>query len=157
MPLQRLTEYLDEHGIRYATIRHSPAYTAQGIAASAHIPGKELAKSVVVTVDGKMALVVLPASQRVDLNRLREVTEAHDVDLAAEESFSDRFPGCEVGAMPPFGNLYGMEVYVARELTEDDHIAFNAGTHTELIQLSYQDFDQLVHPRVGDFAEVRTR
>lgn len=154
MPLRRLTEYLDENAIKYTTIRHTPAYTAQGIAASAHIPGRELAKSVVVRVDGKLALVVLPASQRVDLLRLKEAIGAQKVELADEQTFGDSFPGCEVGAMPPFGNLYGMNVYVARSLAYDDQIAFNAGTHTELIQLAYEDFEDLVHPAVGDFAEV---
>lgn len=152
MPLKALSRFLDEHGVKYVTIRHSPAFTAQQIAASAHIPGREIAKTVMVRLDGKMAMAVLPGSLKIDLDRLREVTGAHVVEIATEQEFSDLFPDCETGAMPPFGNLYDMPVFVARSLTEDDEIAFNAGTHTELLQMAYNDFERLVHPTVGLFA-----
>jgi Ala-tRNA(Pro) deacylase len=148
MPVKRLQEFLDNHGVRYVTIRHSPAYTAQEIAQSAHIRGQELAKTVMVKIDGKMAMAVLPASQKVDLELLRQAADAKKVELAREAEFEERFPGCEPGAMPPFGNLYGMEVYVADALTADEHIAFNAGSHTELIKTDYEDFERLVRPRI---------
>ena len=152
MPVAKLKEFLDKHKIEYITIGHSPAYTAQKIAASAHIPGKELAKTVMVLIDGKMAMTVLPASYKVDFDLLKKVAGAKAVELASEREFKDMFPGCDIGAMPPFGNLYGMEVYVAESLAEDEDIAFNAGTHTELIKLSYKDFEKLVKPKVVKFS-----
>ena len=151
MPMQKLKELLDSHNVKYVIIQHSPAYTAQEIASSAHISGKELAKTVMVSIDGKMAMAVLPASYRVDLELLREATGASAIELASEREFKDMFPGCEVGAMPPFGNLFGMEVYVAAPLTEDEEIAFNAGSHTELIRISYKDFSDLAKPTVFHF------
>lgn len=155
MPAQKVREFLNEHEVKYATIIHSPAFTAQEIAASAHVPGRELAKTVVVEVDGKMALAVLAASQRVDLEELCGAIGATEVKLASEKEFADVFPGCEVGAMPPFGNLYHMDVYVAPELAEDEYIAFNAGSHTELIRMKYADFARLVQPKVIEFALAR--
>lgn len=151
MPVRRLKEFLDSQQIKYVTISHSPAFTAQQIAATAHVPGKELAKTVMVLVDGKMAMAVLPASLRVDLDHLQEIIGARRIELADERSFRDKFPECEVGAMPPFGNLYGMDVYVADSLAEDDEIAFNAGSHTELIRMAYADFERLVKPKVLAF------
>ena len=149
MPVQRLKEFLDRHGVKYVTMSHSPAFTAQEIAASAHVPGKELAKTVIVLLDGKMAMAVLPASYKVDLDRLQELAGAETVELATEQQFRDMFPGCEVGAMPPLGNLYDMEVFVSETLAEDEEIAFNAGSHTELVRLSYRDFERLADPKVG--------
>jgi Ala-tRNA(Pro) deacylase len=152
MPLQKLKEYLDLKKIKYITIHHSSAYTAQEIAASAHIPGKELAKTVLIKIDGKMAMAVLPASDRVDFDLLKATINSENVRLAYEQEFLDRFPDCELGAMPPFGNLYGMEVYVAKSLTEDDEIAFNGCSHSTLIRMSYKDFESLVKPKVLDFS-----
>jgi len=148
MPVRKLKEFLDSHNIKYVTINHSLAYTVQEIAASAHIRGKELAKTVMVKLDEKMAMVVLPASEKVNLDRLKQAAGAGIVGLAGEEEFKDRFPGCELGAMPPFGNLFGMEVFVAEHLTEDEEIAFNAGSHTELIRMTYKDFAWLVQPKI---------
>ena len=148
MPLKKLKEFLDAHDVKYVTISHSPAYTAQEIAASAHIPGKELAKTVVVKLDERPVLVVLPASYQVDLDLLRLATGARTVELATEYEMLEEFPDCDVGAMPPFGNLFGVEVYVADSLAEDEKIAFNAGSFTELVQLPYRDFARLVEPTV---------
>ncbi|MCC6133525.1 MAG: YbaK/EbsC family protein [Acidobacteria bacterium] len=152
MPVQKLKAYLDENRIRYITIIHSRAYTAQEIAASAHIRGKDLAKTVMVKADGKMAMAVLPASHRVSFAALKELTGAKNLVIATEAEFKDLFPGCEIGAMPPFGNLWGMDVYVASALTEDPEIVFNAGSHTELMKMHYEDFDRLVKPKVLEFA-----
>ncbi len=154
MKLRRIKEYLDQENIKYAIITHSPAYTAQEIAASAHIPGKLLAKTVVIKLDGELAMAVLPASLKVDLEHLAELTESRTVELATEKEFMNQFPDCEVGAMPPFGHLYGMPVFVADELAEDQVIAFNAGTHSQLIQMAYHDFVRLVHPRTLEFARA---
>jgi Ala-tRNA(Pro) deacylase len=149
MPVKKLKEFLDKERVKYVVISHSPAYTAQEIAASAHIPGKELAKTVMVKLDGKMAMVVLPASHKVNFDRLKTAASAKHADLASEKEFQDTFPGCEIGAMPPFGNLYDMDVYVTETLTEDKDIAFNAGSHTELVRLPYKDFERLVGPKVA--------
>ena len=154
MPVEKLKWFLDKENVKYTTISHSRAYTAQEVAQSAHIPGKELAKTVMVKIDGKMAMAVLHASYRVDFDRLKAAAEAGHVELASEQEFKDRFPECELGAMPPFGNLYGMEVYVARSLAEDSEIVFNAGSHTELMRLAYKDFERLVKPKVVSLGGV---
>jgi Ala-tRNA(Pro) deacylase len=151
MPIQKLTEFLNAHNIKYVTIRHSPAYTAQEIAASAHVPGKELAKTVMVNIDDKMAMAVLPASSKVNLEALKNSAGAKKAELASEDEFKRVFPDCEIGAMPPFGNLYGMEVFTSETLAQDEEIAFNAGSHTELVRLAYKDFERLVSPRVTKF------
>lgn len=152
MPSKKLKEFLDKHEVAYISVTHSQAFTAEQVAASAHIPGKNMVKTVIVDINGHIAMAVLPSSYHVDFNMLREITGEGNVRLASEMEFKDRFPDCEVGAMPPFGNLYNLEVYVAKVLTEDDEIAFNAGTHTEVIQMTYRDFEKLVHPRVMKFA-----
>ena len=148
MPVRKLKEFLDKEGVRYVTVTHSVAYTAQEIAARAHVRGQNLAKSVVVKLDGKMAMAVLPATFKIDFDLLREASGAKEVDLASEREFKDMFPDCDLGAMPPFGNLYGFDVYVAKTLTEGEEIAFNAGSHTELLKLPYAEFERLVKPKV---------
>ena len=148
MPATRVKEFLDSQHVQYETIQHRPVYTTQEVAAVTHIPGQEVAKSVLIWIDGELTIVVVPASVRVNLDLLREATGAHRLELASERDFRDLFPGCEVGAMPPFGNLYGLKVYVADALSKDEEIAFNAGTHTEVIRIRYSDFERLVHPFV---------
>ena len=148
MPVKKLKEYLDSEKIKYVSLTHSPAFTAMEVAESAHVPGRELAKTVIVKLDGRMAMAVLPSTRKVDLNLLRESAGAEEAKLATEAEFKSLFPDCETGAMPPFGNLYGMEVYVSPSLAEDDQIAFNAGSHTEVMKLAYKDFERLVKPRV---------
>jgi Ala-tRNA(Pro) deacylase len=151
MPVKTLKEFLDREKVKYISLVHSTAYTAQEVAASAHITGRELAKTVIVELDGKMAMAVLPANRKIVLQDLREVTGSDEVKFASEEEFKQKFPDCETGAMPPFGNLYGMDVYVAQTLTENDEIAFNAGSHTEVIRMACADFERLVHPKVMSF------
>jgi len=151
MPVQKLTEFLDQNDVRYVTIKHSTAYTAQEVAAAAHIPGKELAKPVMVKLDGEMAMATLPASYQVDLEALAREVGAGGAELAEEDDFEGLFPESELGAMPPFGNLYDIPVYVDRTLEEDEEIAFSAGSHTELVRMSYDDYKRLVKPRVLNF------
>jgi Ala-tRNA(Pro) deacylase len=153
MPAKRLEEFLDHEHIKYVRIRHSPAYTAQEVAQSAHVPGREMAKTVMLVVDGQFTMAVLPANRRILLTELQEQLGTDDVRFATESEFRSLFPDCETGAMPPFGNLYGLPVYVAEGLTRDEEIAFNAGTHTEIIRMAYVDFDRLVHPRVVPFTD----
>jgi len=152
MPLNKVRAFLDEHHIKYVVISHSKAYTAQGIAAIAHIPGQELAKTVIVKLDGALAMAVLPASYQVDLLALKKATGVADACLASEREFKQHFLDCETGAMPPFGNLYGIPVYVDKSLAGDPEIAFNAGTHLELIRMSCTDFVKLVKPDVLAFS-----
>ncbi len=149
MPVHRLKEFLEENEIKFVTIPHSQAFTAQGIAAAAHVPGKEMAKTVMVKLDGELAMVVLPATHQVSMPRLKKTTGAGEVELASEREFSDRFSNCEIGAMPPFGNLWDLTVFVDEHLREDEQIAFNAGSHTELVKLSYADYERLVDPVVA--------
>jgi Ala-tRNA(Pro) deacylase len=156
MPIHRLKQFLDEHQIKYVVISHSVAYTAQGIAALAHIPGKELAKTVIVKIDDKFAMAVVTASRQVDLVLLKKAARAKHVELASELEFKSKFPDCETGAMPPFGNLYDMPVFADVTLAKDEEIAFNAGSHRELVRLAWADFEKLVRPQVVPLALVAT-
>jgi Ala-tRNA(Pro) deacylase len=152
MPSQKLKKYLDENKIKYISINHSSVFTSQEIAASAHIPGEELAKTVIIKADDKMAMAVLPASYKISFEYLKSILDADDVRLAYEQEFMDKFPDCEVGAMPPFGNLYGLEVYMSESLSAAEEIAFNACSHTELIRMNLKDFINLVRPKVVKFS-----
>lgn len=152
MILKKLTDYLDSNGVKYITLLHSQAFTAQEIAAVAHISGKELAKTVMIKLDDVMTMAVVPASDMVDFRLLKQATGCSKVELASESEFKDLFPDCEIGAMPPFGNLYSLNVISSQRLAEDEKIAFNAGTHRELVQMSYADFARLVQPRVINFS-----
>lgn len=148
MAPSKIREFLDSKKIKYTFVKHSEVYTAQEIAASAHIPGRQLAKTVMVKIDGDMAMAVLPAPDKVDFDSLKKGAGAKKVALASEDDFKDLFPDCEVGAMPPFGNLYGINVYADESLADEIEIAFCAGSHTELIRLAYKDFAKLVEPKV---------
>ena len=152
MALASLTEYLDQNHVKYVIITHSPAYTAEGIAGLTHISGKELAKTVMVKLDEKMVMAVLPANLHVDLANLKRALKAKTVELASEDDFRDRFADCETGAMPPFGNLFGLPVFADENLARDKEIAFNAGTHRELIRMSWDDYHRLAEPMVLRFA-----
>lgn len=152
MSVARLKDFLDSYGVRYIVISHSIAYTAQGIAALAHIPGKELAKTVIVKLDGKLAMAVLPASRQVDLPSLRAAANVKTAELASEMEFRPSFPDCETGAMPPFGNLYGMAVFADESLVQDEEIAFNAGSHRELFRMKFNDYLHLVRPAIMKLA-----
>ncbi len=152
MPATKVKEFLDANKIRYSTLAHSKAYTAQEIASLAHVRGRELAKTVMVKLDGRMAMAVLPASLQVDLSALKAAARVRNATLAKEEEFRDLFPACEMGAMPPFGNLYDLPVFAEASLARNKEIAFNAGTLTELIRMSYSDFVGLVKPVVVEFA-----
>ena len=147
MPSRLLKDFLDENDIKYISIMHSMAFTATDIAKSAHIPSRELAKTVIINVDNELAMAVIPANYKLDLDILKETLDTQNIQLAKEPEFTPRFNDCEVGAMPPFGCLYDMNVYVAESLSEDDKIAFNAGSHLEVIQMDYKDYENLVKPR----------
>lgn len=156
MPIPRqISEYLDSQHVWYRTSTHPLAYTAQGLAHVQHVSGKLLAKSVMVNAGHRMVMVVLPASHRIDFAKLQELLNAGSLRLATEEEFRGMFPDCELGAMPPFGNLYHVEVWVDAALQEHPNLLFNAGTHLETIEMSFSDFEKLVHPKIGVFSELR--
>jgi Ala-tRNA(Pro) deacylase len=151
--LRKLQEYLDEHKVKYQVLTHSIAYTAQEIAQAQHIPGKAMAKVVMVKKEnGTPVMLVLPASHKVNFAWLREVLHSH-VELEQEREFRDLFPGCETGAEPPFGNLFGLDTLVDAALTENEEIVFNAGSHWQTVRMRYDDYARLVRPRVATFAD----
>lgn len=150
MATKRLKTFLEQNGVHYVSIPHSPALTATEAAASAHVAGRDFAKTVIVKIDGIPAMLVLPATRRLLMPELREMFESEQVKLATESEILAWFPDCELGAMPPFGNLYGLTVHVCASLAREREIAFNAGTHQEVIKLAYEDFDRLVKPRIID-------
>lgn len=143
----RLRKLLDGHQIHYQIVHHAQAFTAPEIAEQAHESGKGFAKTVVCNVDGTMKMVVLPAHEHVDLKHLAETFRARKVVLATEDEMGIMFPDCEVGAMPPFGTLYGLDVMVDERLTGNDLISFNAGNHREIIKMRYVDFERLIKPK----------
>lgn len=145
---KRLREYLDSHHVKYVVITHSQAFTAQEIAAHMHIPGREMAKAVVIKAPSGLALAVVRAQDKVDVGLVGGLLGGQ-VRLATEQEFRDAFPDCELGAMPPLGNLYNVATLVDEELAKDDNIVFNAGTHTEAIRMTYADFAAHAKPRVG--------
>jgi len=149
---RHISEFLDSQNVWYQHFTHSLAYTAQGIAHAQHISGKQLAKVVMVMADGNLIMAVVPGNHRVDLQQLGEILNVDSVRLAAEEEFKDIFPDCELGAMPPLGNLYKLNVWVDTALKAHPHILFNAGTHSETILMNFADFDRVVRPMVGAFS-----
>lgn len=153
MPAKKLKQFLDDRGVKYVSIEHSPAYTASVVARSAHISGSDFAKTVIVKIDGEMAMVVLPAHRKIILSELCDLL-CEKVELASEDEFIGRFPDCELGAMPPFGSIYDMRVYLEHTLIKYPEIAFNAGTHREIIKMATKDFLRLADPIVLDFATV---
>jgi Ala-tRNA(Pro) deacylase len=150
----KLEAYLRENGVAFELEQHPRAFTAQEVAASEHVPGERFAKVVMVVADGELAMLVLPAPYQVDLNRFAAARAASEVRIAQEREFAATFPDCDLGAMPPFGNLYGVPVYVDRSLARNETIVCQAGTHTETLSLRYADFKRLVQPETADFAHL---
>ena len=152
MVASKIKQYLDDHETKYLSINHSPAYTAREVASSAFVPRREFAKSVIVDADGEEIMVVVSASRHVDLAAVAEASGAGNTRLATEEEFESRFPDCDVGAMPPFGNLYDMPVYMDEMVRAVDQICFNAGSHQQIFRMECDDYVNLVSPRIGNFA-----
>jgi Ala-tRNA(Pro) deacylase len=150
--IEKLKKFLDEKKVKYETIKHEEAFTAQEIAATIHTPGKEMVKVVILNGDEKFFMTVLPASYRIDIEKLKAFLKVKNLRLSTEEEFEKLFPDCEVGAMPPFGNIYNIDVYVDKVLSEDETIVFLAGNHKESIKMKYKDFVKLVKPNVAEFA-----
>jgi Ala-tRNA(Pro) deacylase len=149
----KLEEYLHTARAPYEHHVHPTAFTAMETADLMHIPPKEMAKSVVLKADGKLLLAVVPANYKVDVPHLKFITRAENIDLATESEFATAFPSCELGAMPPFGNLFGLATYCDTELQENDSIEFNAGTHHDSIRMSFEDFKRCGHPTMVDLVQ----
>ena len=153
---ERLEGYLQEQGVPFEIQEHHRAYTAQKVAASEHVPGRMFAKVVIAeTEDDDLVMLVLPASAAVDVRKASEAAGGRPVRLATEREFAPRFPDCEPGAMPPFGNLYDVPVFVDRTLGANERIVFQAGTHTDTMSVTYRDFERLAHPTVADLTSTR--
>ncbi len=148
----RLKSLLDQNGVAYEAIRHAADYTAQETAAHTHTKGREFAKPVVLRVDGAYVMAVVPAHRKVDLRRVRQALGAKEARLATEEELRKICPDCELGAEPPFGNLYDLPVYVSPELAHDERITFNAGTHMDALRIRWEDYERLVRPKVLDLS-----
>lgn len=155
--LTKLKEFLDQAKVSYEVYNHPRAYTAQEIAAAQHIPGREMLKVVMLKVDDSLMMAVLPASKLVDLKKVRDGLKAKEVSLATESEFAALFPGCEIGAMPPFGNLFGLSVCADPVLEKDETIFFNAGNHLQTVALKYRDFKELARPRIISLTEEGTK
>lgn len=155
MPATRLQEFLENHHVAYRLIPHPNGITAQETAQQAHVSPRELAKTVILKLDDEFVMAVMPANVHVDVGKVAAFTGRQPVRLASEAEFQEQFPDCELGAMPPFGNLYGMRVFVDRAIAQDKEIAFNACSHRRLVKMAYQDFAQLVQPIVLDMAAHR--
>ena len=152
---KKLKAYLDREKVRYHVLAHHERFTAPEIAEELHVPGHMMTKVVMVKANGNQLMVAIDAHSKIDMEALAAAVNADRVELASEKEFGARFPDCEVGAMPPFGNLYNVPVIVDRRLSEDEDIVFEAGSHHEAIKLAYTDFDRLVHPQVAEFG-IRT-
>ena len=152
MPIPHtLKTHLDREHVHYDVLSHSQTFRAVAVAQTLHVPEHEMAKVVIVKVKERFVTTVLPATEKVDVQRLRKLFGTHRVRLATEEEITQLFPDCELGAMPPLGTLYGLPVYVDRSLTGDGQIFFEGGTHSETIRMRYWDFAALVFPVVTEF------
>jgi len=148
----KLEKYFRDNGVKFKAMAHPTAYTAQEVAAAQEVKGEQVAKVVMVLADAKAVMLVMPASYRIDFPKLKSVLKAKEARLAKEEEFSGLFPDCDTGAMPPFGNIYDVPVYVDRSLTEDPEIVFQAGSHRDTMKIAYKDYARLVNPTVAEFA-----
>jgi Ala-tRNA(Pro) deacylase len=149
---ERLELYLQDNQVPYQEQQHTRAFSARRIAESEHVSGKRVAKVVIVMVNDQMVSFVLPASFQIDFGKLQAILRTKEIRLASEAEFETAFPDCEVGSMPPFGNLYGLPVYVDHSLTTEESIIFPVGTYTDTMSLKYADFERLVHPQTAMFA-----
>ena len=149
---ERMEKYLRENGVSFQVETHDQAFTMQEVAAALHVPGNQVAKVVIVCADKDKVMLVLPAPYRMNVDLVRDLVGAKEIRLAKEEEFADLFPDCATGAMPPFGNLYGVPVYVDRSMAEEPDMVFRIGTHRETMKVTYADFARLAQPVVGDFS-----
>ena len=155
--IKKLKELFDEAKVSYEVYNHPLAYTAQEIAQRQHFSGDQMAKVVILKVDGKLVMAIITGSQKIHLPTVRTSLGVDEVNLATEDEFISRFPDCEIGAMPPFGNLFGLAVYVDPAVTKDESIYFNSGNHVQTVRIRYKDFERLVTPQVARLTEEKTK
>lgn len=154
MPVcEKLKNFLDSNGVRYITVTHSTAFTSQEIAASVHIKGKEFAKCVIVKSGENFFMLVVPADHKISFEKAKEALGVENLKLASEDEFRNLFPDCETGAMPPFGNLYGIPVYVDENFKLNEEISFNGGTHNDVVRMKMDDYTKLINPMFSDLSE----
>lgn len=149
----KIKDFLDEEQVSYQLLQHTLAYTAMEVAGAQHVPGKDMAKSVIVNADGQTIMCVLPSTHIIDFEKLKMVVGAKDIRLVRESELSKLFPDCELGAEPPFGPIYGLKVFVDKVLANSDEIVFNAGTHTDTLRLKFKDFVRLTNPTIAEFGD----
>jgi len=148
----QVKEYLDQKKVKYQVCSHRPTFTAQQMAAEEHVPGMDVAKPVIIQADGKYYMCVLPACCKVDLEMLRSALDAGEIQLADEKEMAKLFPDCELGAEPPFGNLFNMPTLMDDTLGKDGFIVCQAGKHDQALRINLQDYEKLVHPQVMHFS-----
>jgi Ala-tRNA(Pro) deacylase len=153
---QRIRDFLESQNVPYEELHHSQAFTAQEVAHSLHVSGKRCVKAVVAEKDREIVLVVMPASHRLNFQELKSVLRAHQLEMLVESELVGLFPDCDLGAIPPFGNLYGIDVWVDRAVASTEKIVFCAGTHEDCIRMRYSDFAKLTRPFVGHFSQLGT-
>ncbi|MBI1941154.1 MAG: YbaK/EbsC family protein [Acidobacteria bacterium] len=151
---QRIRDFLEASKVNYEWLPHPEAFTAQEVAHSLHVSGKRLAKTVVLDADGRLVMAVLPASHRLDLHELKAALAVKRLEMLPESELAKIFPDCDLGAIPPLGSLYGMDVWVDGAVAQSEEIVFTAGTHVDAVRIAYSDFVQLAKPRVGHFSEI---
>lgn len=151
---QRIRDYLDSHDVAFEPLHHSQAFSGQEVAHSLHVSGRRLAKTLVLNGDGKLLMAVIPASHRLNLQELRAAVEVGRLEMLPESELTRLFPDCDLGAIPPFGRLYGLEVWVDRAISDGEEVVFCAGTHEDCLRMKYGDFAKLAMPRLGRFSEV---
>jgi Ala-tRNA(Pro) deacylase len=150
---EKLEKLFEEENVHFEIMAHAEVYTAQETAADLHVPGSQVAKVVMVKANGGLVMLVLPAEYNIDFGKLKTVLGVKKVALASEEDFGDLFPDCDTGAMPPFGNLYGVPVWIDDHLADQESITFNACTHHEAARIAYRDYERLVKPEVAAFGK----
>ena len=153
--LKKLKEVLDQANVSYEIYHHALAYTAQEVATAQHLSAKEMAKVVMLKVNGDLVMGVIAANQKINLSTVKDSLGVKEARLATEDEFTSRFPECEIGAMPPFGNLFGLAVFVDPALEKDEYIYFNAGNHVQTVRMKYQDFARLVKPQKARLVEEK--
>lgn len=152
---KRLKELLDRERVEYQHVPHPEVFTMPEVAAVEHEKGRHVIKTVALRADGELVLAAVPAALKVDEKALAKLMKAKEVVAAEEHEFANAFPDCEVGAMPPFGDLYGVPLWLDKRLTECDEVVFNAGTHTDTIKMAFADFKRLASPEIGEFAVMK--
>jgi Ala-tRNA(Pro) deacylase len=151
---EKFKAFMQENSLPYEVITHPQAFTAQQVAHAIHESGKVLAKTVILEVDDKNVMCVVPAHHKVKISWVKDLLSAKHIRLTEESKMETLFPDCEIGAMPPIGPLYGMQVIISTELSTQPEIIFNAGTHRHCVKMHYADFEKAVNPMVAEISDL---